>query len=241
MDKDMLGVIKKHHEVLISESNKEKIEEINEQFSCRYAYDAVGLEGKNKIPYEEVSRLIQTGFSSQYSEREKKEILNHYMTFKRVEEMVESNIPLTEERIKDLHEMMVHGIIDGGVYRNVNIQIMSAKHQPPDYVKVYDRMKKLFDTLDNYDDGIVKAVYAHASIAKIHPFLDGNGRLARLVMNYYLMRAHYLPISIPISKREDYIRYLESFKVDKDIEPLVSFVKELLKERYNQNIEKLEE
>ena len=240
MEKDMLGVIKKHHSLLISELNELALEEINKQFDFRYSYDAVGLEGKNKIPYEEVAQLIQTGYILQYSEREKKEILNHYMTFRHICDLVNKNLELDEEKLKDLHEMLVHGIIDGGVYRNVNIQIYGAKHQPPDYVKVYDRMKKLFTTLDTMEDSIEKAVYAHASIAKIHPFLDGNGRLARLVMNYYLLKAGYLAVSIPISKREDYIKHLETFKVEKEQSPFVDFVKQLLVERYNNDIAKLE-
>ncbi|MDL2292804.1 Fic family protein, partial [Acholeplasma sp. OttesenSCG-928-E16] len=184
MDKDLLGVAKRHLSLLLAECDLEKLNDINNNFDCKYAYDAVSLEGKNKIPYEEVINLIKTGDILKYSEREKKEILNHHNTFKHVKKMVESNISLTEDRLKDLHEMLLLDIITGGTYRNVNIQIFGAKHQPPDNVKVYDRMKKLFDNLKLMEDGIEKAVYAHAQIAKIHPFLDGNGRLARLVMNY---------------------------------------------------------
>ena len=241
MDKDMLGVVKKHHSLLLAEVDQQKVLEVENQFEYRYSYDAVGMEGKNKIPYESVEQIIQTGHLSGYSEREKKEILNHYMTFKRIKELIENNQSLDEEKLKDLHEMLIHGIIDGGVYRNVNVQIFNAKHQPPDYVKVYDRMKKLFNTLDTLEDGVEKAVFAHASIAKIHPFLDGNGRLARLAMNYYLIKSNYLPISIPISKRQEYLNHLETFKVEKEITPLNDFVKELLLDRYNTDIAKLEE
>ena len=98
--------------------------------------------------------------------------------------------------LKDLHELLVDGIFQGGVYRNVNIQIIGATHQPPDYVKVYDRMAKVFRNLADFEGTpIERAVYINAAISKIHPFLDANGRVARLLMNYYLIKAGYLPVS----------------------------------------------
>ena len=100
-------------------------------------------------------------------------------------------------------------------------------------------MAKLFDSIKDLDD-FDKGIYLMASIAKIYPFLDANGRLTRLVLNYYLMKAGYIPISIPIDKKDVYFRALESFKVDKDIEPLTNLVISLLNSRYeiiNQELE----
>ncbi|MFA7055860.1 MAG: Fic family protein, partial [Acholeplasmataceae bacterium] len=106
-------------------------------------------------------------------------------------------------------------------------------HQPPDYVKVYDRMNKFFKNMETFEgSSIEKAAYAHASIAKIHPFVDANGRLAKLVLNYFLMKGDYLPISIPLELRENYIEKLEIFKTEKDLNPLTQFFKEILTKRY---------
>jgi Fic family protein len=138
--------------------------------------------------------------------------------------------------------MIVDGIFQGGVYRNVNIQMMGSTHQPTDHAKVYDRMHKLFSSLDttSFENSLEEAVYIHATLAKIHPFLDGNGRLARIVLNYYLMKANYLPISIPIRLKETYIEKLEIFKSEKNIEPLKTFFEKLLIERYEDVISALE-
>ena len=130
----------------------------------------------------------------------------------------------------------------GGVYRNVNINIFGATHQPPDYVKVYDRMAKFFNNLDQFEGTPLElATYAHASIAKIHPFVDANGRLAgKLVLNYFLIKNNYLPISIPIEKRDAYIEYLEAFKTEKDLNPLTHFFKDLLIKRYENVLKELD-
>ncbi|MFU8793622.1 MAG: Fic family protein [Acholeplasmataceae bacterium] len=242
MDKDLLELERKHLSQLILETDEAKFEKVCESFLIVYTYDAVGMEGKNKIPFEDVKRLLHTKSLLDYSEREQKEILNHAEAYHYVVKEAKANQPLDEEKLKDIHEMLVKDIFQGGVYRNVNIQIKGGMHQPPDYVKVYDRMHKYFQTIDQYsNDPIEKAVFAHASLAKIHPFLDGNGRLARLVMNYILIQNDYLPVSIPIDLRSQYIKHLETFKVEKQIKPLVQFVKELLLKRYQDVEKRLEE
>jgi Fic family protein len=92
----------------------------------------------------------------------------------------------------------------------------------------------------SFETPLDEAVYFHATLAKIHPFLDGNGRLARLVLNYYLIKNNDLPISIPIKLKETYIQQLEIFKIEKNIEPLKAFIEKLLIERYEDVINTLE-
>jgi Fic family protein len=199
------------------------------------------MECKNRISYEDVKRLSQTKALLGYSEREQKEILNHLKAYEFVKTFAREQKQFTEEVMKDIHEILVEGILQGGVYRNVNINIFGASHQPPDYVKVYDRMAKFFRHLDDFvGTDLEKATYAHASIAKIHPFVDGNARLAKLVLNYYLIKNDYLPISIPMEQREIYFEKLEKFKSEKEIEPLASFFKELLVKRYEEVLKELD-
>lgn len=241
MKKDLIEFQRVLLNNLLKETSREKIQEVDENFKIIYTYDAVSMEGKNKIPYEEVNNLLKLKKIDNFSERDQKEILNHYESFNLVLEWIDNGVELQEELLKDLHEMLVKDIFQGGLYRNVNIQIYGATHQPPDYVKVYDRMSRYFINLDNFTGNLFeKAVYAHAELSKIHPFLDGNGRLARLVMNYYLLKDGHLPISIPLSVRDEYFKNLEYFKVEKDITPLENFIKGLLLKRYEDVVETLE-
>jgi Fic family protein len=241
MDKDLLEVERQHLSNVVNELDQEQFNLVEKKFELIYTYDAVGMEGANRISYEDVQRLSQTKALLEYSEREQKEILNHLKAFELVKQAAKNKTPFNEEKMKDIHEVLVDGIFQGGVYRNVNISIFGASHQPPDYVKVYDRMAKFFNSLESFHgDPLHKATYAHASIAKIHPFVDANGRLAKLVLNYFLMLENYLPISIPLELRESYIEKLEIFKSEKDLNPLVEFFKGILIKRYEDVLKEID-
>jgi Fic family protein len=242
MEKDILEVQRHHLHNVLEEREDQALNDIMKQFMAVYTYDAISMEGQNRIPFEDVKRLIDTKALLDYSEREQKEVLNQLKAFDYLNHLLAHEIPLTEELTKDIHEILVDGIFPGGVYRQVNIQIMGANHQPTDYAKVYDRMHKHFKTLNEnqFDSSIEKAVYAHAGIAKIHPFVDGNGRLTRLILNYYLMKSGYLPISISLKHKEHYFSLLETFKSEKNIQPLVLWIKQLMIERYESVMKQLE-
>lgn len=160
-------------------------------------------------------------------------INNQKNAFLRVTQMVKDNITMTENNLKDLHQLMMEGFSDvGGLYRNVDISLSYSAHTPPSYIKVYDRMRKYFDhTLSEEKDNLFDYIsYAHLQLAKIHPFLDGNGRLARLILNYHLMRNGFLPVLITKETRREYFEYLEEFKVNKNILPFVEYLQKLEKE-----------
>jgi len=241
MEKDLLEVERQHLRNVVKECDPQHIEDLEKKFALAYTYDAVGMVEKNRISYEDVKRLSQAKALLEYSEREQKEILNHLKAFDYVVKEVKEKKEFTEDKLKDIHEILVDGIFQGGVYRNVNISIFGASHQPPDYVKVYDRMAKFFKNLSEFEGTpLERAAYAHASIAKIHPFVDANGRLAKLVLNYFLMMHDYLPISIPLVQRETYIAHLETFKSEKDLKPIHNFFKEILVKRYENVLKELD-
>lgn len=240
MEEKLLDSNVKAFENLVK-GQRDKLEEIEKDFLNKYTYDAVSLEGRNKMTFEKVKRLIELGDKSDYSEREIKEVVNHVKAYNYILKLANERNTLNEEILKDIHQLLEEGIVIGGVYRNVNIQIPGATHQPPNSVKVYDRMKRLFNDInDNELNLLDEGLLIHATLAKIHPFLDANGRLSRLVLNFYLIKSNYLPISISTNKREEYFKTLEEFKVNKDIKPLKKFIVNLLNERYNEEILKLE-
>ena len=82
--------------------------------------------------------------------------------------------------------------------------------------------------------------YTHLQIAKVHPFIDANGRIARLMMNYQLIKLGYLPIYIPAKMREDYFNSLEEFKVNKTSAPFMEILEKRLNREYDKLIEVIE-
>jgi len=157
-------------------------------------------------------------------------ISNHKNAFLKTLEMVKNDIPMTENNLKDLHQILMENISNiGGLYRNVDISISGSNHTPPSHIKVYDRMKKYFDyTLAGPQGDVLEFIAnCHLQLAKIHPFLDGNGRLARIVLNYHLLNNQFMPVYVKYEERKRYFSLLEEFKVNKNIKPFIEFLSEL--------------
>lgn len=158
-------------------------------------------------------------------------ILNQKNAFLKVWNMAKEKQELDENTLKDLHQLLCEGNPEeiGGLYRRVNISVKGSNHTPCSYEKVYDRMDKYFIFMQDGPKGDLWEYisYLHLQLAKIHPFLDGNGRLARLVLNYELMKYGFMPIIITSDQKDKYFSTLEAFKVEKDIKPFMDFLEEL--------------
>lgn len=209
-------------------------------FACVLTKNSVGMESGNMASLEEVVSIIR-GYNVRADENLKRSVYNFYRAYATMIEYLETSQTkeLTEDLLKDLHAQIVDGLIEGGgLYRNVNIKVKGSLHTPCDYIKVYDRMKKyIFDVNYGEKTDIDQIAYAHLQLAKIHPFLDGNGRLARLILDFFLIKNGYLPISIPAKRRLEYFDLLEEFKVNKTQVPFENFLLELLNREYDRMIE----
>lgn len=231
--KKLLDIEKKTYEDLIkNKENKQKLSELEDKFEKEYVYCAIKLEGSNKARQEGVNRILNNQ-TVKLSEREIKEIKNQLKALRKVNTLVKQKKQLNDEIVKDIHEILVKNIMPSG-YRTVNIQIPGASKQPTDHLKIYDRIERLFYNASKYDDPIEKAIYIHADYAKIHPFLDANGRLSRLILNYVLMLNGYLPIKISPNIKEKYFGCLDDFKITKKIDSFIEFIYKLLIDRYKQ-------
>lgn len=197
-------------------------DKLSKDFVLDFVYNTLSLEG-NVITKEEVSKVMN---GEEVSEKSKQLITNSLNGLNFILNLLEEDVPLDENKLKDLHEVIMNGISLGGLYRNVDISIKGSNHTPPSYLKVYDRMKKYFDSLlDPTMDVWEKIAFSHLQLAKIHPFLDGNGRLARLVLNYELLLNGFKPVIIYKDKKNEYFNLLEEFKVNKNINPFIDFLK----------------
>ncbi len=210
-------------------------------FACVYTKNSVGMESGNTSDLSDVVSVVRGVPNSKINDNQKRDLYNHYAAFyKMQEDLRQSSGVLTEDIIKDIHTLVVRGVMPGGLYRNVNISINGSRHIPCDYVKLYDKMHTYIDTVQSIPDSIDKCIYAHLQFAKIHPFLDGNGRVSRLILNYILMSEGYLPISIPAKRRNEYFATLEIYKLEKNVEPFKKLLLELMNLEYDRLIELIE-
>ncbi len=202
--------------------------EISEEFLLNLVHSALSFDNPS-LEKEEVQKVLNGEFVGVNSEKVQR-ITNQKNAFLRIVTMAKEGIALTEDELKDLHQILMEGFnIPGGLYRNVDISVKGSNHTPPSYIKVYDRMEKYINYIsEGPKDNVLEYVsYCHLQLAKIHPFLDGNGRLARLVLNYELMSNGFAPVIITADERDKYHTALEQFKVEKEITPFIEYLKEL--------------
>lgn len=116
-------------------------------------------------------------------------------------------------------------------YRNEQVYIRRSMHVPPRHEAVRDCMPTFFDLLREETEPSVRIVLGHFVFVYIHPYMDGNGRMGRFLMNVMLAAGGYPWTVIPLEKRNEYMASLECGSVEQDIAPFAIFLRHLISER----------
>ncbi len=120
------------------------------------------------------------------------------------------------------------GAADLAGYRNRPVYIRRSMHVPPNYEAVRDMMPTLFELLKAEDHPAVRVVLGHFIFVYIHPYIDGNGRTGRFLMNVMLASGGYSWTVVPVEQRDDYMAALESASVEQNIVPFAKFLAALV-------------
>ncbi len=173
---------------------------IREHLIVYWTYHSNALEG-NTLTLPETKVVLEGITVGGKTIKEHLEATNHKEAILYVEEIVSRNEQLSEWQIKNLHRLILKHIEDelAGVYRKENVTISGATHIPPDFVLVRDEMEQLILRYESWQvdqnvHAIERASLLHIEFVKIHPFIDGNGRTARLLLNFELMKAASLQL-----------------------------------------------
>ncbi|MGN0551263.1 MAG: Fic family protein [Acutalibacteraceae bacterium] len=224
-------LLKKQAQLIeMRKNNTEKLfDNFDKAFEVDYAHNSTAIEG-NTLSLIETKVLLEDQISvGNKSLREIYEVVNHNKAFSYVKKCISDNKPLDEKIVKDIHSILMENILVGGVYRNVEVRITGAKHKPPAPSEMYYQIKEFFSNMNSKSDlnPIELAAWTHAEFVKIHPFVDGNGRTSRLIMNYQLMSNGFLPVSVNKEDRLEYFNHLEEYAVNANLSPFIDFVAEL--------------
>lgn len=195
-------------------------------FEVEYTHDSTAIEG-NTLTLMETKVVLDDGISvGGKMLREIYEVVNHRNAYRYVKQRIAERKALDEATVKDIHSMLMEHIFSGGYYRDQNVKITGAQHVPPEPNEMYRQVKNFFADLPwRYkDDPITLAAWTHAEFVRIHPFVDGNGRTSRLIMNYQLMHNGLLSVSIPKLDRLEYFRRLEEYALTGNVEPFADYV-----------------
>lgn len=205
-------------------------------FEVEYTHESTAIEG-NTLSLLETKVVLEDGLSVGGKHlREIFEVVNHKKAYEFVKGKIVEGQLLDESTVKDIHSILMENIFAGGFYRNVNVRITGAQHIPPEPNEAYRQIKNFFADLTwKYkDDPITLAAWTHAEFVRIHPFIDGNGRTSRLIMNYQLLAHKLVPISIPKLDRLEYFKRLEEYALSGNIEPFADYVADLEEKRLDE-------
>jgi Fic family protein len=175
-------------------------------------YTSNNIEG-NTLTRKETALTVEEGLTSGSKPiKNYLEAKNHAEAFDYTVSLINQRKINYEDAILRIHSLILNGIDDNnkGRYRNVRVRIAGADVILPSPLKVPDLMKDFSEKSDKKPDNVLKAFEAHYKLVEIHPFTDGNGRTARLLMNLILMRAGYLPAVIAPIERKRYISAVNS-------------------------------
>lgn len=193
---------------------KETYQSIVDDFDLRFTHESTKIEG-NTLSIAEVKTLLVDKVSIGGKDlRELYEVTNNEKAYKLIKSRLEEGAALDEELIKDIHQVVMENILEGGLYRSYNVRITGADFTPPDWTEVRTAMKWFmadYDTKKTTLNPVELASYVHAEFVRIHPFQDGNGRTARLLLNFMLMKAGYQPVIIEAKDRPVYYESLNDY------------------------------
>lgn len=212
----------------------EVIKNLSEVYRVEWTYNSNAIEG-NTLSLNETKIVLEQGLTIGGKRlQEHLEVINHSEAIDFVEDYVsDDNKPINENVLKQIHYLILKNIDtkNAGNYRQVNVRISGSKHTPPHFLQVKNEMEKLFDWYEEKKDQlhpVELATLFHFKFVYIHPFSDGNGRTARLLMNLILMKNGYPPaiVKAESEQRINYYESLEKASIEQNVKPFIQLISE---------------
>lgn len=217
----------KSKESILSQIDRKKIEldsrrplteseaaRLNEEFVVEFTYNSNAIEG-NTLTLRETDLVLKGLTIDKKPLKDHMEAVGHKEAFDFVSELVKENVPISESIIKQIHYLVLADKKeDRGVYRRIPVRIMGAQHEPVQPYLIQPKMEQLLREFSESEEHIVtKLARFHIEFEGIHPFIDGNGRTGRLLVNLELMKAGYPPIDIKFTDRIAYYNAFDEYHV----------------------------
>ncbi|WP_316634613.1 Fic family protein [uncultured Flavobacterium sp.] len=210
---------------------------ISQALELEYTFESNRIEG-NTMTLRETDLVINEGLTiSGKSMREHLETINHQEAIGFIKDLMQKNNSLNERDLLSIHNLILRGIIpeDAGRYRKVQVMIKGSSYMPPQPLMVPQEMEEYFiwyEINKNKLHPVILAAEMHERLVTIHPFIDGNGRTSRLIMNLILMQKGYLIANIKgdYENRMQYYQTLEIAQTKKDKEDFLLFIAQIEKE-----------
>ncbi len=223
------------------------LKQVEDSYS-KDAYHSLSIEGYRVTP--ELIERVRSGIwnpDESKADIEQKNAMaarGYYLTFQEVKKSIKSILngenagTIVDKDLSTWYRELFSPSVTAGILkasdlagnRNGPVYIKDSLHTPPNHEAVRDSMPALFELLKEEPDAGVRVVLGHFILVYIHPYFDGNGRIARFLMNAMLASGGYPWLIIPVDKRIEYMEALEAGSVNQDISIFTKFIASLMKE-----------
>lgn len=212
-------------------------DKVAKAFEIEYTYESNKIEG-NTLTLQETALVIEKGLTiGGKSLNEHLEAINHQHAIEYIKELASEKQTISERDLLQIHKLILQGIDNqhAGKYRNVQVLISGAKHIPPQPFLVPKQMEDLFIWYNDNKDQlhpIELSAEMHERLVTIHPFIDGNGRTSRLLMNLILLQNGF-PIAILKGDTDSRLKYygaLETAQTENNKQPFIDLITENVRE-----------
>jgi Fic family protein len=214
----------------------EIISRLYDDLVLRWIYNSNAIEG-NTLTLKETKVVLEGITIGGKTIREHFEAINHREAIYFVEELVKNRDSLSEWQIKSIHQLILKNIDDdnAGKYRKTNVIISGADHIPSDALHVDSGMQNFIKWYQNEAQSlhpVERAARVHADFIKIHPFIDGNGRTSRLLMNLELMKDGFPPAILSVEKRLEYYETLDTAHTQNNYDPFLFLIANIVESAF---------
>ena len=220
-----------------------EVERLREEFMVEFTYNSNAIEG-NTLTLKETAMALEGMTIDQKPLKDHLEAVGHRDAFLYVQDIAKNDMPLSESVIKNIHALvLMNRPEDKGVYRRIPVRIMGAYTEPVDPILIEQKMAELLTT-DSKRKGAIhdieRIARLHLEFEGIHPFIDGNGRTGRLIMNLDLIRNGFPPINVKFTDRKRYYDAFDAYYKEDDAVPMIELIAEYINERLDEYLVVLE-
>ena len=219
-----------------------EVARLNEEFIVEYTYNSNAIEG-NTLTLRETDLVLRGLTIDRKPLKDHMEAVGHKEAFDFVSEVVKDNLPISESIIKQIHYLVLADKReDRGVYRRVPVRIVGAQHEPVQPYLIEPKMEQLlYDFAASTEHIVTKLARFHIEFEGIHPFIDGNGRTGRLLVNLELMKSGFPPIDIKFTDRIAYYNAFDEYHVKHNLSVMENLFAGYINDRLDMYLDMLQD
>ena len=220
-----------------------EVERLREEFMVEFTYNSNAIEG-NTLTLKETAMALEGMTIDQKPLKDHLEAVGHRDAFLYVQDIAQNNTALSESVIKNIHALvLMNRPEDKGVYRRIPVRIMGAYTEPVQPYLIEPKMNELLKVNEERESTmhiVERIARFHLEFEGIHPFIDGNGRTGRLLMNLDLIRNGFPPINVKFTDRKRYYDAFDAYYKENDATPMTTLIAEYIDARFDEYLKVLE-